>query len=53
MNDHTRQNHDVGRERQTYTPPTLRAFGPVGKLTKGGAGTRGEGGTGMAMGAMN
>ena len=47
MTKRAAQKHDTGLERQPYTRPTLREFGPVGKLTQ--SGTIGQ----IEPGAMN
>ena len=38
MSEHAPENRDTSLERQPYTCPTLREFGPVGKLTQAGTG---------------
>ena len=43
MSKHAAENRDTGLERQPYTRPTLREFGPVGKLTQAGTGMAAEG----------
>ena len=47
MSKHAAENRDASLERQPYTRPTLREFGPVGKLTQ--SGTIGQ----IEPGAMN
>ena len=43
MSNHAAGNRDTDLERQPYSRPTLREFGPVGKLTQAGTGQAREG----------
>lgn len=43
MSKHAGESRDETRERQSYSRPALREFGPVGKLTQAGTGQAREG----------